>query len=81
MSKIAFQAYASNKYRHVTADTPRAAAEKFFSENPRAKKCEIVEGTHDGAFFTQAFRLNGEGRPARSFRDVTKAKIAELPAA
>lgn len=81
MSKIAFQAYAASKYRHVTADTPRAAAEKFFSENPRAKKCEIIEGTYDGAFFTRAIRMNTKGQPARSFRDVTKAKIAELPAA
>lgn len=81
MPKIAFQAYASSKYRHVNADTPRAAAEKFFDENPRARKCDIVEGTTDAGFFTRAFRLNSEGRTARSFRDVTKAKIDELPTA
>lgn len=81
MSKIAFQAYASSKYRHVTADSPRAAADKFFEENPRARKCDIVEGTADGMFFTRAIRLNAKGQPARSFMDVTKAKIAELPTA
>ena len=68
----AYQAYSSRG--QVTAETPCDAAAAFFDKFPTARKCDIVEGEKDGAFFTVAY---GRISP-KSWKDVTKKTAATL---
>lgn len=63
----------------VTAESPKAAAQAFFAQFPRKRKCSIREGTVDGRFFTVIAGRTPEGRQALSFKDVTKKGIETLP--
>jgi len=60
---------------HVTRDTPRAAALAYFQCFPRARKCTVLRGEVDGAFFV--LRITRE--PNLAWRNVTKAGVATLP--
>lgn len=74
MTTYSYQAWGKSGYR-VTKDTPKQAAEAFFTANPTARKCNVTEGTVDGAFFTVVY---GVGRTLR-WTDVTKKLAAALP--
>lgn len=58
-----------------TAETPRAAAQKFFAEQPTRRKCTVLEGELDGAFFVLKFGVGG----GRSWLEVTKKTLVDLP--
>lgn len=68
-----FQAYAKG---HKTAygATPRVAQGSFFLVNPKARKCNIIEGEIDGKFFVVSFSA---GKSPRSFKDVTRKTVLE----
>lgn len=70
---MAFQAYA--KGDRATADTAFDAARIFFERFPNRRKCNLIEGTTDGKFFTVVY---GKGA-GRSFKDVTKKTAENLP--
>ncbi|WP_429037529.1 hypothetical protein [Aeromonas media] len=72
---MAFQAHQKN-HGQVTAQTPRAAAELFFATFPKARKCNLIEGTIDNDFFTVVYDPK---KWPRAFKDVTKKTIIELP--
>lgn len=74
----AFQAY--GKAGRVTADTPRAAAVEYFARFPASRKCNVIEGTQDGPFFTVSYGRASEGKWPSSYKDVTKRAAAGLPA-
>jgi hypothetical protein len=78
----AFQAYARG-HASKTADTPKQAAEAFFSANPRARKCDVIEGvievTSGVEFFVIKYGRTSEGEWPQSFRDVTKKTAGALP--
>jgi hypothetical protein len=66
---------ASAKSDGVVASTPRAAAELFFAEFPSRRKCDIVEGTKDGSFFTVRY-----GKPwPQTWKGVTGKSMMDLP--
>lgn len=73
----AFQAYADGA--RVTAETPRAAAVKFFATFPNRRKCNVTEGEVDGAFFTVRLSLVANGG-SRLWKDVRKSQAPTLPA-
>lgn len=64
---------------HVTCDTPRSAAEKYFKDFPSSRKCSIVEGEFDGNFFTVAYGRTSEGKWPYQAKDVTKKRLTSLP--
>ena len=72
----AFQAYA--KGNKVTANTPKAAAQKFFDTFPTRRKCNIVQGKTDGHFFVVTYGRVSTGERPYSAKDVTKAMINTL---
>lgn len=74
----AFQAFGTQGC--VTAATARDAAEQFFQKYPKCRKCDVVEGLHDGECFTRVVRLNAPQRTA-SYSNITKKTAADLPAA
>jgi hypothetical protein len=75
----AFKAY--SKHGHVTADTAKDAATKFFVTFPSARKCDIVEGETDGDFFVVKYgnRFSASGMP-QSWKDVTKKTLGGIEA-
>lgn len=73
----AFQAYAGGS--SVTRETPKQAAMAFFEQNPGKRKCNVVEGTVDGRFFTVKYGRASMGEWPQSFKDVTKKMAATLP--
>ena len=75
--KKEFQAYA--KGSTVTADTPAKAAKLFFDTYPSKRKCDIIEGTTDGHFFTVSFGRKSAGEWPQSYKDVTKKSALNLP--
>lgn len=72
-----FQAY--GKAGRVTAATPRKAAQAYFEMAPTSRKCSVVEGESDGAFFTVRYGRSSEGDWPSSWRDVTKRQVPTLP--
>jgi hypothetical protein len=74
----AFQAHASGAT--ATAETPRAAAEKFFTTYPTRRKCNVIEGTVDGPFFTIKYGRKSAGEWPQSWKDITKKTVDTLPA-
>lgn len=74
MENNAYQAYANGA--NNVAETPRKAALKFFAENPNRRKCNVIQGRDDGAFFTVAY--DRDNWP-KSWKDVTKKTAMELP--
>ena len=74
----AFQAYASGGFC-TAAETPRKAAESFFSRFPSKRKCNIIEGESDGHFFTVTYGRTSEGQWPMSIKDVTRGGVAALP--
>lgn len=77
---IAYQAYAKGG-ANCTAETPRAAAEQFFAQNPNKRKCSVTQGKIDGAFFVVTYSNRHAGGMPASWRDVTKKMVSELPGA
>lgn len=73
----AYQAYAKGGFK-VTADNPHDAAFKFFRQFPNKRKCNIIEGVHDGAFFTIRYGISSNGEWPRSYKDVTRASLRDL---
>lgn len=73
----AFQAYSGGNT--ATAPTPRKAAEKFFSDFPKKRKCDVVEGEADGNFFIVTCNLRRENRAPKRFNGVTRKSVATLP--
>jgi len=73
----AFQAHA--KGSTATAETPRAAAEKFFKNFPDRRKCSVIEGAVDGPFFTIKYGRKSEGEWPQSWksprRTVTTSRL------
>ena len=68
-----FQAYAKG-HEKVYGDTPYSAQKAFFLANPKARKCSILEGERNGAFFTVVY--SNDAHP-RSYKDVTKNTVLE----
>ena len=75
--KNQFRAYADNAIS-TYGETPRSAALAFFEANPKKRKCSIVEGTKDGAFFTIEYGRQSDGNWPEHYRDVTKSIIKNL---
>ncbi len=75
----AFQAY--SKGATVTEPTPRAAAVKFFERFPTRRKCNVIEGTVDGIFFSIRYGRKSLGEWPQSWKDITKKTASELPEA
>lgn len=63
----------------ATAETPLKAGEKFFQNFPDKRKCNVIEGTIDGPFFTVRYGRKSEGDWPRSWKDITKKTVATLP--
>jgi len=74
---MAFQAYAG-KHGNATRDTAHEAAAAFFSQFPKARKCDISEGVVNGNFFTVTYSTSPERR-SRHFKDVTRKTMDTLP--
>lgn len=74
----AYQAYAKGAQTKAK-DSPRAAAVAFFEQHPTRRKCDVIEGTVDGAFFTISYGRASEGKWPSSWKDVTKKTAGELP--
>lgn len=73
----AFQAY--SKHGRTTAASPREAAQQFFMAHPAARKCSVIEGKTDGAFFTVTYGRASTGDWPQSWKNVTKKSAADLP--
>lgn len=73
----AFQAY--GRAGQKIAETPRRAALTYFAAFPKARKCSVVEGTLDGAFFTVSYGRASEGEWPTTYADVTPKSAAFLP--
>jgi len=73
----AFQAYA--KDAKVTRATPQAVAVAFFELFPSKRKCDVIEGETDGAFFTIKYGRASMGEWPQSWKGVTKKTALELP--
>jgi len=73
----AFKAYADGA--NNTAATPREAAAKFFEQNPKRRKCNVIEGTVDGPFFTVKYGRKSLGEWPQSWKDITKKTVETLP--
>lgn len=74
---IAFQAYGNAGKR--TAESPRAAALAYFQAFPNARRCNVIEGRHDGQFFTVRYGRSSEGDWPMSYNNVTKGQAHALP--
>lgn len=72
-----YQAY--SPHGRVTRNSPQAAAVAFFAQFPKARKCNIVEGTTDGPFFTVTYGRLSEGKWPYTAKDVTRKTVGELP--
>ena len=74
------KAYQANgKAGSVTRETPRAAAVAYFDAYPASRKCNITEGTKDGAFFTVRYGRASTGDWPQSWKNVTKKTMSGLP--
>lgn len=73
----AYQAY--GPAGRVTAPTPQMAALEYFAKFPTARKCNVIEGKTDGAFFTIRYGRASTGEWPQSWHDVTKKTAAHLP--
>lgn len=73
----AFRAYGADC--GVTAETAQEAAKLFFEKFPNKRKCDVVEGTKDGHFFTVRYGRKSTGDWPQSFKDVTKKTVSTLP--
>ena len=74
MNKTAYRAYAKGNLS-ATADTPRQAAYKFFEQYPTKRKCSVIAGEIDGAFFVVRY---GQ-KSVQSWNDITKHNANDLP--
>jgi hypothetical protein len=63
----------------ATAETPKAAAEKFFTMFPTKRKCDIIEGQTDGRFFTVTYGRASVGEWPQYYKAVTKKTADTLP--
>lgn len=72
----AFQAY-GNAGR-VTKPTAREAAAAYFEQWPTSRKCNVVQGETDGAFFTVSYGRASEGKWPTTHKDVTKKTAATI---
>ena len=63
----------------VTADTPRQAALALFDKHPEKRKCDVIEGEADEHFFTVAYGRASEGKWPKSWKNVTRKTISDLP--
>lgn len=61
----------------MTAETPKKAALKYFEAFPTSRKCDIVSGEINGAFFTVTYG-RGDNWPTH-YRDITKKSANDLP--
>jgi hypothetical protein len=77
-AKNTFNAYGVNGSTSVYADSPRAAALAFFEANPARRKCNIVAGVIEGAFFTVSYGCASNGEWPESYRDVSRAQAESL---
>lgn len=63
----------------VVDATPRRAAAAYFSNYPKSRKCDVIEGVQDGHFFTVTYGKASEGKWPSSYKGVTKGTLNELP--
>lgn len=73
-----YQAY--SPHGRVTRESPQAAAAAHFATFPKARKCNIVEGTTDGHFFTVRYGRASTGDWPYTAKDVTRKTCGGLPA-
>lgn len=59
----------------MTRTTPKEAALAYFEAYPKSRKCNVIEGEQDGAFFVVRYGRQSEGNWPKSFKDVTKKSI------
>ncbi len=71
---MAFQAYANGDT--CTSETPKAAAIAFFEQFPNRRKCNLIEGKINGAFFEVTY--DPKAWP-KSYKNITKKMISTLP--
>lgn len=72
----AFQAY--GHAGKVTRDTAKQAAESYFIEFPKSRKCDVIQGESDGLFFTVTYGRKNDGEWPTSYKNVTRKTISEL---
>lgn len=72
----AFQAY--GPAGKVTRETAKQAAEAYFSEFPKSRKCDVIQGEDDGLFFTVTYGRKSDGKWPLSYKNVTRKTISEL---
>jgi hypothetical protein len=77
MATQAFQAY--GPAGRVTEATPRAAARAYFSQFPKSRTCDVIEGETEGPFFTVHYGRSSEGKWPQSWKAVTKKTVDTLP--
>ena len=63
----------------ATAQTPRAAALKFFQRYPGKRKCSVTQGWEDGQFFTVIYGRTSEGDWPQHWKDITFKTAQSLP--
>jgi hypothetical protein len=72
-------------HQAATKETPRAAAATFFEQNPKARKCSVIEGAVEVMggieYFTVRYGRASEGHWPQSFKDITRKTVGTLPAA
>lgn len=68
------KAYRACAGKHTCAygETPAGAALEFFRINPRARKCDIIQGERADGFFTVSYGRASVGEWPDSYRDVTR---------
>ncbi len=79
----AFHASARDKNRNIgiTKPTAQDAAAAFFATFPGKRKCSVIEGTTDGAFFTMRFGIGPGMSAPQQWKDVTPKTVKDLPGA
>jgi hypothetical protein len=70
---------ASKNGSNVTADTARAAAQKFFDTYPKARKCSVFEGEIESHSGVEYFVQRISGKNLGYWPDVTKKTVETLP--
>lgn len=69
----AYKAYGTRG--HVTDDSPKKAAKKYFDTFPDSRKCDVIEGEYDGLFFTVKFGRVSSGEWPYSVKTLLKSRL------
>lgn len=71
-----FQAYGNAGKAY--GDTAKQAGAAYFEKFPKSRKCNIVQGSFDGYFFTVTYGRVSAGEWPKSYKDVTKKALQTM---